>query len=55
MKEYMNEPVEYGWKNGDIVREYYRSAKDKRAVKRIFCLTAKELNQILKESEAEQV
>lgn len=52
MKEYMNEPEAYGWTAGDITLEYYRSGEDKKAVKRIFCLTAKELNQILKENKA---
>lgn len=53
MGEFMNEPVDFCWSDMDIAETYYRDAEDKRTVKRMFCLTTKELNRILKEAGAE--
>ena len=47
MKQYMNEPVEYNWSDKDVIAEYERS-QDKRKVAKIFCITVKQVNDILK-------
>ncbi len=53
MREYMNEPVDFRWSDTDIAQAYYQHEENKRAVKRIFCLTTKELNRILREAGVE--
>ena len=53
MREYMNEPVDFRWSDTDIAQAYVQHEENKRAVKRIFCLTTKELNRILREAQAE--
>lgn len=50
MREYMNEPVDFRWSDADIAEAYSRNPEDKRAIKRMFCLTTKELNRILREA-----
>lgn len=47
MKEHMNEPIEYSWTDQDVLAEY-RKWEDKRKVSRIFGITVKEINTILK-------
>ena len=53
MKEYMNEPVDFSWSDADIVEAYSGNSEDKRSIKRVFCLTTKELNRILREAGVE--
>lgn len=47
MEKHMNEPIEYSWTDQDIVAEYHKWG-DKRKVSRIFGITVKEINTILK-------
>ena len=47
MDEYMNEPVDYKWDDKDIVDEYTKY-KDKRRISRLYDISVKEINQILK-------
>ena len=44
---FMNKPVSYKWTDQDVINEYH-SCQDKRKVGRIFTITVKEINQILK-------
>ncbi len=47
MEQYMNEPVEYNHTDEDIIREYTKY-QDKRIVARMYCITVKEVTEILK-------
>ena len=47
MEEYMNKPIDHGWNDQDVVAEYQRY-QDKRKVSRIFDITVKYINAILK-------
>lgn len=49
MDRYMNAPVEYNWTDEDIVREYNK-CQDKKSVAKIYCITVKEVTEILKRS-----
>ena len=42
MEKYMNKPVEYNWTEEDIISEY------KEKVAKIYCITTKQVNEILK-------
>lgn len=43
----MNEPVEYNWIDEDVIAEY-KKYHDKKKVAEAFCITTKQLNDILK-------
>ena len=43
----MNEPVDYSWDDQDVILEYLK-CNDKRKVARVFGITVKEINTILK-------
>lgn len=45
--DFMNEPIPYKWTDQDIIDEYL-SYRDKRKVGRIYGITTKEVNLILK-------
>lgn len=47
MEEYMNKPVDRVWNDQDVVAEYQRY-QDKCKVSRIFDITVKDINAILK-------
>lgn len=47
MREYMNKPIDHNWTKEDIVKEYER-IKDKKKVAKIYCITTKEVTEILK-------
>ncbi|QIX89086.1 hypothetical protein [Enterocloster clostridioformis] len=47
MEKYMNKPVEYDWTEEDIIAEYVK-IKDKKKVAKIFCITVKQVSEILK-------
>lgn len=47
MKLYMNEPVDYSCTDKDIIEEY-KKCQDKKKVARIYCITTKEVTEILK-------
>lgn len=47
MEEHMNSPVDQMWTDQDVISEYQK-CQDKKKVSRIFCLTVKEVNVILK-------
>lgn len=47
MEEYMNKPVDRVWNDQDVVSEYQK-CQDKRKVSRIFSISVKEINVILK-------
>lgn len=47
MEEYMNKPVDRVWNDQDVVAEYQKY-QDKRKVSRIFDITVKDINAILK-------
>lgn len=47
MNEYMSAPVEHNWTNEEIFAEYVK-IKDKKKVAKMFCITVKELNDIIK-------
>lgn len=47
MEKYMNKPVEYNWTEEDIIAEY-KALKDKKKVAKIYCITAKQVSDILK-------
>lgn len=47
MEQYMNNPVEYTWTDQDVISEYQKY-QDKRKISRIFQITVKEINAILK-------
>lgn len=47
MEKYMNSPVEYDWTEEDIIAEYVK-IKDKKKVAKIYCITTKQVNEILK-------
>lgn len=47
MNEYMNSPIERPWSDRDVVIEYQK-CQDKRKISRIFDVTVKEINIILK-------
>lgn len=47
MTSYMNEPIDHAWNDQDVVAEYQK-CQDKRKVSRIFDITVKEINIILK-------
>lgn len=47
MDEYMNEPEDHKWDDKDIIKEY-NQCQDKRKVSRIYDISVKEINQILK-------
>lgn len=47
MEEYMNKPVDRVWNDQDVVSEYQK-CQDKRKVSRIFGISVKEINVILK-------
>lgn len=50
MEEYMNKPVDRVWNDQDVVSEYQKY-QDKRKVSRIFDITVKEINEILRRNE----
>lgn len=50
MENYINKPLAYDWTEEEIYSEYTRSG-DKRSIRRQFCLTAKEINRIIKRFE----
>lgn len=43
----MNKPVEYDWTEEDIITEY-KALEDKKKVAKIFCITIKQVSDILK-------
>lgn len=47
MEKYMNKPVEYNWTEEDIIAEYQK-IKDKKKVAKIYCITTKQVSDILK-------
>ena len=47
MEEYMNRPLDYVWDDQDVIIEYQKY-QDKRKVSRIFDITVKEINEILR-------
>ena len=47
MQEYMNEPIDQVWTDQDVMSEYQKY-QDKRKVSRIFDITVKEINAILR-------
>lgn len=47
MEECMNRPLDYVWDDQDVVTEF-RKYQDKRKVSRIFDITIKEINEILR-------
>ena len=47
MQEYINEPIDQAWTDQDVISEYQKY-KDKRKVSRIFDITVKEINVILR-------
>lgn len=49
MEEYMNSPIEREWTDHDVITEYQRYY-DKRKVARIYNISVKDLNQILKKN-----
>lgn len=48
MKAYMNKPVDHNWTEEDIVNEYEK-IQDKKKVAKIYCITTKEVTDILKQ------
>ena len=48
MREYMNKPVAHDWTEEDIVNEYEK-IQDKKKVARIYCISTKEVTEILKQ------
>lgn len=48
MERYMNKPVDHSWIEEDIVKEYER-IKEKKKVARIYCISTKEVTEILKQ------
>lgn len=51
MTSYMNEPIDHEWNDQDVVAEYQK-CQDKRKVSRIFDITVKDINAILKRNGA---
>lgn len=51
MEEYMNNPIDNEWNDQDVVSEYQK-CQDKRKVSRIFDISVKEINVILKRNGA---
>lgn len=49
MEEFMNKPVDYEWTDQDIILEYQKY-QDKRKVSKIFQITIKEINAILRKN-----
>lgn len=47
MNECMNKPIDCAWNDQDVVTEYQKY-QDKRKVSRIFDITVKDINAILK-------
>lgn len=47
MEEYMNNPIDNEWNDQDVVSEYQK-CQDKRKVSRIFDISVKEINVILR-------
>ena len=47
MEKYMNKPIEYTTTDEDVIAEYL-IYKDKKKVAKIFCITVKQVNDILK-------
>lgn len=47
MQDYMNSPIDQIWTDQDVISEY-RKYQDKRKISRIFDITVKEINSILK-------
>lgn len=43
----MNKPVEHNWTEEDVVSEY-KKYNDKKKVAKIYCITTKQVNEILK-------
>lgn len=50
MEECMNRPLNYVWTDQDVILEYQKY-QDKRKVSRIFDITVKEINEILRRNE----
>lgn len=50
MEECMNRPLDYVWDDQDVIIEYQKY-QDKRKVSRIFDITVKEINEILRRNE----
>lgn len=47
MENFMNEPTDYRWTVEDIVGEF-NTCQDKKTVARIYCISTKEVTEILK-------
>lgn len=47
MERYLNPAVEYAWTEEDVVREY-NICRDKKKVARIYCISTKDVTEILK-------
>lgn len=47
MEQYMNKPINHFWTDQDVILEYQKY-QDKRKISRIFGITVKEVNAILK-------
>ena len=43
----MNKPVDYKWTEDDIIKEYDK-IRDKKKVAKIFCITVKQVSEILR-------
>ena len=47
MENFINKPVDYSWTEEDVILEYEK-IKNKRSVAKIFCITVKQVSDILK-------
>lgn len=47
MEKYMNKPVDYNWTDEEIIAEYEKYS-DKKGISKMFCITMKQVNAILK-------
>ena len=45
----MNEPVDYSWTDEEIIAEYEKY-NDKKNISKMFCITMKQVNAILKKN-----
>lgn len=52
MREYMNKPVDYNWTDKDIIEEY-KKCQDKKKVARIYCISVKEVTEIIRRNKFE--
>lgn len=46
MEKYMNEPVEHDWTEDEVLVEYQK-IKDKKKVAKIYCITTKQVNDLV--------